>query len=81
MTGNRKLTAWFWIFGFAAGFTVVRMLLPLFTEMGGLDDLPSQVVDIIKWATLFFFAANVLGDHGASAVKSAAEALAAKKQP
>lgn len=80
MAGNRKLTAWFWIFGFCAGFTLIRLAQGWFNESPPLNDLPNQVVDLVKWATLFFFAANVLGDHGKDAVKSMSDAYAAKKQ-
>ena len=49
--GSRKMLIWAWTFAFAAGFTVVRMLLPLFSDMDAIDDIPPLVKELLVWVT------------------------------
>lgn len=66
MIGTRKLTAWYWIFGFCVAFTMVRLVAPWFSEMEALKDLPENVVETIKWSTGLFFGANAIGKAAAA---------------
>ena len=57
--GKRKAAAFLYVFLFAAGFTLVRALLPLFvSSVAPLDDVPTNVVALVGTALAALFAAQ-----------------------